>query len=280
MTRAAQALHVGQPALTQAIQGLERELGVELFARTGRGVALTPAGQVLVAAVNRALDELDTAAARIEVTTRRDDTIVVLAARPAAALAPGVELIARGRGTHPDIRIRLLTVEHVEEVATLVTAGDADIGLTDLPRPFPGLLAHEITRHTFLAFLPPGTPVPGPTIGWSDLGAYPLIGAPRADPRWQHVDALLLASGTTGELAVETTQREILLPLVEAGVGAGVGYGYWREEAERRGIVVIPFDTTESRPVGLLRLRRPLTEAAERWWDSATGRVRPTHQFG
>ncbi len=46
--RAAQALHMTQPPLTQAIQQLERRLGVLLFERTRRSVALTPAGAALV----------------------------------------------------------------------------------------------------------------------------------------------------------------------------------------------------------------------------------------
>ena len=53
--RAAARLHMTQPPLTQAIQGLERQLGVPLFARTRRSVALTPAGLALLPAVRRLL---------------------------------------------------------------------------------------------------------------------------------------------------------------------------------------------------------------------------------
>jgi DNA-binding transcriptional LysR family regulator len=271
MTRAAQALHVGQPALTQAIRGLERELGVELFDRTGRRLTLTPAGQILVAGANRALDSLDAAAARIDATAAAADSMVVVAARPAAAVAPGVDLVARLRRELPDVRVRLTTSELAEQVIGLVIAGEAHLALTDLSGPVPGFVTRELTHHTFCAFLPPGTSPPGPVISWAQLASYPLIGAPRADPRWQHVDSLILSEGTTTELVVELTQRDMVLPLVEAGVGATVGYGFWRDEAERRGIVVVPFDRPETRPVGLLRLRRPLPDAAERWWAGATG---------
>ena len=47
MTRAAEALHIAQPALTKSVQRLESELGVPLIARKGRGIALTPYGQRL-----------------------------------------------------------------------------------------------------------------------------------------------------------------------------------------------------------------------------------------
>ena len=48
LTRAAQALHIGQPALTQAVRNLEREVGAPLFDRTSRGVVLTDAGRRVV----------------------------------------------------------------------------------------------------------------------------------------------------------------------------------------------------------------------------------------
>src|SRR2546423_6721636 len=56
-TRAAAALHVAQPALSQQIRRLEAELGLELFARTSRSVALTEAGEAVVARAPRVLAE-------------------------------------------------------------------------------------------------------------------------------------------------------------------------------------------------------------------------------
>src|SRR3954463_9629798 len=59
MTAAAQALFVAQPALSRAIRELERELGIELFARAGRGVALTESGEQIVRYARDALQAVD-----------------------------------------------------------------------------------------------------------------------------------------------------------------------------------------------------------------------------
>src|SRR4051812_34310169 len=64
-TRAAQRMHVAQPALSQQIRRLEDELGLVLVHRTTRQVALTDAGELLVARARRALAELDAARAEL-----------------------------------------------------------------------------------------------------------------------------------------------------------------------------------------------------------------------
>lgn len=64
-TRAAEELLIAQPALSQSIRHLERELDVVLFDRTTRGVALTPAGEVLLRGAERALAEVDRALADV-----------------------------------------------------------------------------------------------------------------------------------------------------------------------------------------------------------------------
>ncbi|HEY8074353.1 MAG TPA: LysR family transcriptional regulator [Labilithrix sp.] len=62
MSRAAERLHVAQPALSRQIKSLEEELGTRLFARTSRGMALLPEGEIFLEHARRILDEI--AAAR------------------------------------------------------------------------------------------------------------------------------------------------------------------------------------------------------------------------
>src|SRR5947209_8087405 len=64
-TAAAKRLYLGQPAVSQQIKALETEVGERLLERTGRDVRPTPAGEVLLEAVDRALALLEDAARRI-----------------------------------------------------------------------------------------------------------------------------------------------------------------------------------------------------------------------
>src|SRR3954453_12099827 len=65
-TRAAQREHVAQPALSQQIRRLEAQLGLTLVERTTRGVAMTEAGELLVARARRALAEREAAQAELQ----------------------------------------------------------------------------------------------------------------------------------------------------------------------------------------------------------------------
>ena len=73
-SRAAEQLYIAQPSLSQAIAGLERELGVALFHRVGRGVLPTDAGEQLIGPARQVLRDLATAQSAMDavkgVTTR------------------------------------------------------------------------------------------------------------------------------------------------------------------------------------------------------------------
>src|SRR5688500_18276875 len=59
VSAAGAALHVAQPAVSRAVRSLEQELGIDLFARSGRGMALTDAGTAVVEQARRAVAEAD-----------------------------------------------------------------------------------------------------------------------------------------------------------------------------------------------------------------------------
>ena len=105
MTAAAAALFVAQPALSRAVRLLERELGVTLFARAGRGIALTPEGEAFIARARKVLRSLD-ALRGIGEREARDAQLVIAASPtlqavhgdpdPARAARPGVRRATPG----------------------------------------------------------------------------------------------------------------------------------------------------------------------------------------
>lgn len=106
-TRAAERLYIAQPALSEQIRRLERELGVELLRRTTRRVELTPAGEAFLARARRILDEADQAlaeaarAARGETGTLRVST----GATTGVELVP--EILRAFREQRPEVTLEL-----------------------------------------------------------------------------------------------------------------------------------------------------------------------------
>jgi LysR family transcriptional regulator, cyn operon transcriptional activator len=138
LSAAAKALHVAQPSLSEQVRRLESRLGVVLFVRTNRRLALTEAGGLLLPRARAAL-----AAA--------DDVVDVV--RPVRTLTGGtvsfgtfssahhfllVELVSRFRDRYPGVRVRMLG-RNSAEVAQAVRDGRLEAGLVALPVDTQGL---------------------------------------------------------------------------------------------------------------------------------------------
>jgi DNA-binding transcriptional LysR family regulator len=128
-SEAGRQLHLSQPAVSQIIQGLERQVGVQLFIRQGRTAQLTEAGQVLVSMAR----ELLTSAQRVEQTmlSLQGEVIGEMSIGCSTAsgkyLLPG--LIARFRREYQNVRINVLVTSR-ESVLSKLLAGEVSLGVS------------------------------------------------------------------------------------------------------------------------------------------------------
>ena len=80
-TKAAEILAITQPSLSHAIASLEKELGVKLFEKEGRNVALTKCGQAFLIDVEQALDMIDSSVNKLQMTGRGEGRIDIVELR-------------------------------------------------------------------------------------------------------------------------------------------------------------------------------------------------------
>ena len=113
MTASAERLHVAQPALSQAIARLEKELDVTLFDRTGRRLALTPCGAFLRDRLRAPLATLEELPREIAELSRAEEKTVRL--NVLAASRPVTDAIIAYQSMHPDVRFRPLQRSDAEE---------------------------------------------------------------------------------------------------------------------------------------------------------------------
>jgi DNA-binding transcriptional LysR family regulator len=128
VSRAAEALHVTQPALTARIQGLERALETTLFARTARGMRLTEAGEAFLPFARRALETLSDGRRAIDSVERGGAGRLSVGAAPAVSTYVLPTVLKRFSEIHPRIAVSVRT-GHSEEIVDLVLREQVDVGL-------------------------------------------------------------------------------------------------------------------------------------------------------
>ncbi|MGW8380026.1 LysR family transcriptional regulator [Streptomyces sp. ODS28] len=132
---AARALGYTQPAITQQMKALERDVGTPLFIRAGRGMRLTEAGEALARHATVILDSMATAQQQMSAITRLRAGRVRVCAFPSAGVTLVPETLARLAAGHPGVRVELQEEEPPESLDRVVR-GECDISLAFT---YPGL---------------------------------------------------------------------------------------------------------------------------------------------
>lgn len=264
--KAAAALGVTQPSLSQAVKALENELGAQLFHRLGRSVALTPAGEALLGPARQALRDAAVARAAVAQVVGLEAGRLDLVCLPTLAVDPVADLVGRFRTQHPGVRVHIDEPEDADAVAELVRTGGSELGFAELPLPVPDLDSVEIGAHEFVAVLP--RPRPGPAAGSgrlaiTALAELPLVTTPPGTSSRRQIDEAFAAAGLTPTIAVETDHREAIVALVLAGAGIAILPEPVAAGTDLRGAVVRAITPTIQRRIGLIRRPGPLSPAAQ-----------------
>jgi len=261
-TRAADALFVSQPSLSQGVAKLETELGTPLFHRVGRRVVLTAAGEAFLEPARQVLRDVRTIRDAVGAVAGLGAGKLDLVALPTLAVEPAARLVAAFRRSHEGVTVRLVEPEDSDELVTFVRDGRCELGLTDLPGP-PDLVAHPLGTQEIFAVCPPNTALRdegGLAVGM--LASMDLIATPPGTSTRRLVEEALASAAVHPRIVVETGQREAILPLVLAGAGTTFLPAPLAAEAARRGAVVASLTPRLGRKIGLLHRRGPLSPAA------------------
>ncbi len=268
--RAAKELYVAQPSVSQALRGLERDLGTELFHRTGRRLVLTPAGERLIDPAREVLRGVELARATVDAVQGLRSGRLVIASMPSQAVSPLAPMISRFLETYPLVEVAVRAAGTPPEVVAAVRSGTAELGVLGAPtlaHGFAGLVVHPLETQAFVlvaasaADLPDGDPVAPSAL----TGRRLIVGQPGTGMRRAADDIVRAASGA--RFAVEIEHREAVLPLVLAGVGIAVLSESWRELARSAGAVVRDLASTEVLRVCLVHREGRLSPAAAAFVD-------------
>lgn len=260
VTRAANALYIAQPSLSQAIRSLERELGVELFDRSGRTMTLTSAGEVFEDGARKALRDVELAERRVHAVRDLDAGRLRIAATPSLALDPLPAAVAALRKAHPRIQLHITEPDSPADVVNEVRLARAEIGLTTLGGPTAPL--HEVVLgQEELGFVVSATHAAElpEQVTLADMARVPLLTEPSDADAERLIETAAREHG--GHIAVRTAHRQAVWELVQAGVGGAV----MPTELARtriRHTQTFSFDPPVVRTIGVVHRKAPLSPAA------------------
>ena len=241
VTRAADIVHLSQPAVSAHIKDVEDALGVALFERTARGMSLTPEGQRLLSKAEQTLaahDELLGEATRIK--GRLAGKLVLGVSSSSNHEAIG-RLLATLSERCPDVEVTLRHASSID-VQSGIRSGHFDAGFyNDSDRPGPEFVAHEVGRFTVHLAAPPGVVAPGRGLDWKALERQTWIYPPESACCGKSADSLFKARAIRPSRIVGVDREDMTRTLIASGIGVGLLHAETARLAEAQGEVQLLF---------------------------------------
>jgi DNA-binding transcriptional LysR family regulator len=249
-TVAARRLSVSQPALSSALRTLEQELGVRLVERDTRRVTLAPAGEQLLPAARRLIEEKLRAEAETLALLRSHAGVVRIATLSALLERFLADELRRAASELEGISLSLLVLPAGDPLERL-SRGDCDIAVGYLDNPVTGLQVGTLGTVEVQAVLPASHPLATmPAIPWRALQSEPLVVLADRGSYGTTVERILAENGLHFTVGQTCSDFAGMAGLVIAGLGLGVTTSHVAGMLLRDGLVARPViepDTT--RPV-------------------------------
>lgn len=231
--RAARRLHMTQPPLTQAIAQLERLLGVRLFDRTKRSVAITAAGAALLPQARELLARAQALPAQARAAAAGQIGRLRLAFVSTVGFTVLPAWVRAFRESHPRVELELIEATGDVQLQGLAQ-GDIDAGfLLHSPGFAPaGLQLLQVAREPLVLALPEHHPLASaPRLALPAVLAQPLVAFPRRILPSLHdaIFAMYHAAGREPQVVQEAIQMQTIVNLVSAGLGIA-----WVPDSVRR----------------------------------------------
>src|SRR4051812_43064197 len=223
LSGAARRERVSQPVVSRALHSLERELEVDLFRQDGRRLAVTDAGEAVVASARRALDAVDDVQRSARRVARGPELVVVSTPTNSTLLTPIFTAFLRD-GT-PDA-FRLCRASDMEEAVAMVGRGDADLAFGDLG----GRADDESLEQVPLwdadvvLIAPAGSGFPA-SVPRAQLADLPPVLPPDHSERRRLIDDVATsAGGRRPSPVLATDERSAWMASAQQGIGAFMSY--------------------------------------------------------
>ena len=259
-TRAAEMLHMTQPAVTHQIRQLEADFNTRLFDRVYNKIALTPAGEQVLDYASRILSLYDDMHESVKLMTGDRSGLLTLGASTTIAEYMLPELLGGFRREFPDVQVRL-RVANTDAIVSLVADSSIDLGIVEGEVQKQQLLVENCQMDELVVIMPNDHEwVNKPSIEPKDLTQFPFIQREDGSGTRSVTTTYLQQHGMTEDQlqnSFELGSTEAIKGAVQAGMGISiVSVATIRKEVQLGLLVMKPLSPSLLRPFYFVRQRQ------------------------
>lgn len=254
MTRAAEALYVAQPALSQQLSALESELKSLLFVRENKGVSPTRSADFLYRQAQTILRQLEATKALILNNAEHGKAItgkasIGLASSTSSMLA--IPLIKRIQEKHPGVLLELMSITSAD-LPTLLREGRCDFILAPDPHQTEGVAIEGLLLEELFFIMAKKLSQTKSKLDIKDISNIPLIMPSPPNKLRSRVDHAFLLEQMTYNLIAESGTVSILVPAVSSGLaGTILPYSSAKKEIDNETVFAYPFEKKMYREISI-----------------------------
>ena len=259
-TKAAEELHMTQPAVTFQVRQLEEQFNTRLFDRTHNRISLTEAGKKVYECSVRIFEvysEMDNAVRQL---TGDISGVLILGASTTIAEYMLPVLLGDFKAENPDVTVRL-KVANTDGIVSQVENNAIDLGVVEAPVTNKNLVVEECSTDQLVVIVPPGHELANKDIvPLKSIADYPFICREEGSgTREVMLESMNVAGMTPDELNVsmELGSLEAIKGAVEAGMGISViSYATIQKELKLGTLVAIKTDPPIVRPFSFVHQKQ------------------------
>ncbi len=245
--RAAKRLHLAQPGLSQQIQALERELGVELLDRNNRRVQLTAAGQVFFEEGRRAMAQVERAVDRAQRAGRGEVGHLSLGAAESATYSILPRVLREYGRRYPEVNLAVREQQSPALVESL-RRGEIDVAIVRTPVETQGLEAMILREESMAVVLPEGHPLAAEkAVAISALAEERLVMHPSPASGWsEFMLAVCRNAGFEPRISQYASETTVAISFVAAHLGVTLIPESLSDATRRPGVIARPVKHSQS----------------------------------
>lgn len=221
VTRAAEVLHIAQPALSRQMRSLEEDLDATLLHRSERGITLTEAGECLRESAIELLRHFDNVRAKVRDRSGDPSGDLTIALPPSMSEVLAFPVIQRFRASYPNVLLRVFEgPSGVLDAWSMVARGKADLAVVGSGEPLASLDAYPFIEEPMCLIGPPeaGLALDRP-LTLEDLVDRPMVMTSRPNVGRMFVESAMAERNLRLNVALEVNTRQLALKAVQSGLG-------------------------------------------------------------